>query len=73
MINDSDEEVIYGSDEESRRPLTSHHRITVDEDIWIINLKYFAYLNVNFSCYKILKQIRMYGSFYLTPNNTPFW
>ncbi|XP_026737025.1 transmembrane protein 181 [Trichoplusia ni] len=33
MINDSDEEVIYGSDEESRRPLTSHHRITVDEDI----------------------------------------
>ncbi|XP_075971889.1 transmembrane protein 181 isoform X2 [Anticarsia gemmatalis] len=32
MINDSDEEVIYGSDEESRRPLNSHHRIT-DEDI----------------------------------------
>ncbi|CAB3260798.1 unnamed protein product [Arctia plantaginis] len=33
MINDSDEEVIYGSDEESRRPLNSHHRITTDEDI----------------------------------------
>lgn len=27
MINDSDEEVIYGSDEESRRPLNSHHRV----------------------------------------------
>ncbi|XP_047022345.1 transmembrane protein 181 [Helicoverpa zea] len=33
MINDSDEEVIYGSDEESRRPLNSHHRITTDEDL----------------------------------------
>ncbi|KAM3958536.1 transmembrane protein 181 [Aphomia sociella] len=32
MINDSDEEVIYGSDEESRRPLNSHHRIN-NEDI----------------------------------------
>lgn len=32
MINDSDEEVIYGSDEESRRPLNSHHRIS-NEDI----------------------------------------
>ena len=27
MINDSDEEVIYGSDEESRRPLTRTSRI----------------------------------------------
>lgn len=27
MINDSDEDVIYGSDEESRRPLNSHHRV----------------------------------------------
>lgn len=25
MINDSDEEVVYGSDEESRRPLNSAH------------------------------------------------
>ncbi|RVE44191.1 hypothetical protein evm_011146 [Chilo suppressalis] len=32
MINDSDEDVIYGSDEESRRPLNSHHRIN-NEDI----------------------------------------
>lgn len=32
MINDSDEDVIYGSDEESRQPLNSHHKIT-DEDI----------------------------------------
>ncbi|XP_063533454.1 transmembrane protein 181 [Cydia strobilella] len=30
MINDSDEEVIYGSDEESRRPLNSHHRMNED-------------------------------------------
>ncbi|KAG7308119.1 hypothetical protein JYU34_006780 [Plutella xylostella] len=30
MINDSDEEVIYGSDEESRRPLNAHHRINED-------------------------------------------
>lgn len=26
MINDSDEDVIYGSDEESRRPLTRPHQ-----------------------------------------------
>ncbi|KAL4713253.1 hypothetical protein ACJJTC_018601 [Scirpophaga incertulas] len=32
MINDSDEEVIYGSDEESRRPLNSHHKLN-NEDI----------------------------------------
>jgi hypothetical protein len=25
MINDSDEEVVYGSDEESRQPLTRSH------------------------------------------------
>ncbi|GBP89259.1 Transmembrane protein 181 [Eumeta japonica] len=31
MINDSDEEVIYGSDEESRRPLNSHNRINNEE------------------------------------------
>lgn len=31
MINDSDEEVIYGSDEESRRPLTARH--VANEDI----------------------------------------
>lgn len=30
MINDSDEEVIYGSDEESRRPLNSQRRINED-------------------------------------------
>ncbi|XP_013142017.1 PREDICTED: uncharacterized protein LOC106106038 isoform X1 [Papilio polytes] len=31
MINDSDEEVIYGSDEESRRPLNSHRRVSHEE------------------------------------------
>ncbi|CAH2105894.1 unnamed protein product [Euphydryas editha] len=33
MINDSDEDVIYGSDEESRRPLNSHSHRTTSEDI----------------------------------------
>ncbi|CAG9559629.1 unnamed protein product [Danaus chrysippus] len=33
MINDSDEEVIYGSDEESRRPLNSHSHRAATEDI----------------------------------------
>ncbi|XP_043270978.1 transmembrane protein 181 isoform X2 [Venturia canescens] len=32
MINDSDEEVIYGSDEDSRRPLTRVQRSTDDSD-----------------------------------------
>lgn len=32
MINDSDEEVIYGSDEDSRRPLTRTARNTDDSD-----------------------------------------
>lgn len=32
MINDSDEEVIYGSDEDSRRPLTRVQRNTDDSD-----------------------------------------
>ncbi|XP_038222945.1 transmembrane protein 181 [Zerene cesonia] len=30
MINDSDEDVIYGSDEESRRPLNSHSRANTE-------------------------------------------
>lgn len=34
MINDSDEEVIYGSDEESRRPLNSRSHRATSEDIW---------------------------------------
>ncbi|XP_045447197.1 transmembrane protein 181 [Melitaea cinxia] len=33
MINDSDEEVIYGSDEESRRPLNSRSHRATSEDI----------------------------------------
>ncbi|XP_022126999.2 transmembrane protein 181 [Pieris rapae] len=33
MINDSDEDVIYGSDEESRRPLNSHSRANTDNII----------------------------------------
>lgn len=32
MINESDEDVIYGSDEESRRPLTRPPRNTDDSD-----------------------------------------
>ncbi|XP_028036128.1 transmembrane protein 181 [Bombyx mandarina] len=31
MINDSDEDVIYGSDEDSRRPLNSHHRVSTED------------------------------------------
>lgn len=32
MINDSDEEVIYGSDEDSRRPLTRLPKNGIDSD-----------------------------------------
>ena len=32
MINESDEDVIYGSDEDSRRPLTRPQRNTDDSD-----------------------------------------
>lgn len=32
MINESDEDIIYGSDDESRRPLTRIPRNTEDSD-----------------------------------------
>lgn len=38
MINDSDEEVIYGSDDDSRRPLTRAPRNTDDSD-WRKNIQ----------------------------------